>query len=82
MRHLKTSDSGVKPRIFQGRQDFWYKVILINILSTTHVLQGKLMVFFFLDDIKTTFQIRHLTHRWKQSGYFFKKTRELFFNFR
>ena len=48
MRHLKTSDSGVKPRIFQGRQDFWNKDILINILSTTHALRGKIYGVFSL----------------------------------
>ena len=37
------------------------------------------MVFFLLDDFKTTFQIRHLTHRWEQSGYFFLKPGNLFF---
>ena len=69
----------MQPRIFQGRQDLWNKDILINILSTTHALQGKFMVFFLLDDFKTTFQIRHLTHRWEQSGYFFLKPGNLFF---
>ena len=71
----------MQPRIFQGRHYFWNKDILINILSTTHALQGKFMVFFLLDDIKTTFQIRHLTHRWIDCvGVFFPKTREPIFN--
>ena len=44
-------------------------------------LQGKFLSFFLVDAIKTAFQMRHLTHRWTQSGYFALKS-GLFFDFK
>ena len=56
----------------------------INSLSTTHqrrAPQGKILEFFHLDALKTAFQVRHLTHRWIQSEYFFIKIKVLLFDF-
>ena len=56
---------------------------MINILSAAHqrkASQGKVLDFFLLDALKTAFQMRHLTHRWAQSGYLFQKPGHFFFD--
>ena len=47
----------------------------INISSKTQekeVLQGNILEFFFLDTLKTTYQIENLTQKWTQSSFFFE----------
>ena len=62
----------------------WNESTSVNILSATHqrkVPQGNILEFFLLDALKTAFQMRHVIHRWKQSGYFYPKIKAPFFNF-
>ena len=40
--------------------------------------QRKILEFFLLDAVKTTFQMKDLTQKWTQSGFFFPKIRALF----
>ena len=64
---------------FRAGEFSWKEGTLINILSKRHqtkVLQGKYLEFFLQDAFKTTFQMRHLTHKWTQSLYFFPNIRE------
>ena len=67
---------------FRADEFSWKEGTLINILSKRHqteVLQGKYLEFFLQDAFKTAFQMRHLTHRWTQSLYFFRNIRVFFF---
>ena len=72
---------GAQPCICRGRRGFLELGTSINILSTTHqrkAQQGKMSEFFLRDTLKIAFQMRHITHRWTQSGYFFLKSGHFF----
>ena len=75
---------GAEPEISQGMELSWNQSTLINILSKTQefkVRQEKILEFFFLDTLKTTFWMKTLTQGWTQSGSFFYPNQETFFNF-
>ena len=70
---------------FRAGEVFQNKGTSINFLSTTQerkTQQGKISDIFFLDALKTAFQIRNLTHRRTQLEHFFPKSGHFSLNFK
>ena len=80
----RVNDQMHKQEFFRADEVPWNGSTSINILSTTikkNPRRETFWSFFLLDVLKTAYQIRHVTHRWTQSRYFFPKSGDLFSNF-
>ena len=69
--------TGVQPDFFQERKDFvelghFDKYFVNN--AGKEAPSGKILEFFLLDTLKTTFWMENLTQRWIQSGPFYSKS--------
>ena len=61
---------------FLGMRTLWYTFYLEHTKERSH--REKFWSFFLLGALKNALQMKYLTHRWAQSGYFFLKSRYLF----
>ena len=69
--------TSLQPRTFQGSQSFLELGDFDKRFNYNTPKKGSTVKYsraFFLDALKTKFQMRHLTHGWTQSGYVFLKS--------
>ena len=80
---LRQDDYRRSVRNFSGQGRNMEKGTWKNISSIAHLrlaTLGKMLEFFLLVTLKTGFEMRNLSHMWKQSGHFFPN-QGLFFKF-
>ena len=73
-------DAGTQPGVFRGRRVFleWGRFDKRFMCDTKKAPQGKILVFFFQDALKSAFQIIVSTHGCTQTGHIFPKSGHFF----